>query len=96
MYQVLRGITGSRAWAAISPGDMLDVIADAIFRSRASTRPCRSHRRVSRRSSLIGAVDLILERRVRARGGRGVMCHRLATEHLSKWYGQVSGSTTSP
>jgi ABC-2 type transport system permease protein len=35
MYQALRAITGSRAWAAISPGEMLDVIATAIFRGRA-------------------------------------------------------------
>jgi ABC-2 type transport system permease protein len=33
MYQALRGITGSRAWAAISPEDVLDVVASAIFRS---------------------------------------------------------------
>jgi len=33
MYQALRGITGSRAWVFISPGDVLDVIGDRIFRS---------------------------------------------------------------
>ena len=33
MYQALRGITGSRAWAVISPGDVLDVFGAAIFRS---------------------------------------------------------------
>jgi ABC-2 type transport system permease protein len=33
MYQALRGITGSRAWAAISPEDVLDVVASVIFRS---------------------------------------------------------------
>ena len=33
MYQALRGITGSRAWVVISPGDVLDVIGDRIFRS---------------------------------------------------------------
>lgn len=32
MYQALRGITGSRLWAVISPGEMLDVLGDAIFR----------------------------------------------------------------
>jgi ABC-2 type transport system permease protein len=32
MNQALFGITGSRAWAWISPEDTLDVIADAIFR----------------------------------------------------------------
>ena len=33
MYQALRGITGSRMWFFISPGDVLDVIGDRIFRS---------------------------------------------------------------
>lgn len=33
MYQALRGITGSRKWVFISPGDVLDVIGDRIFRS---------------------------------------------------------------
>ena len=33
MYQALRGITGSHAWVFISPGDVLDVIGDRIFRS---------------------------------------------------------------
>ena len=32
MYQALAGITGSRAWAWMSPEDTLDVIANAIFR----------------------------------------------------------------
>jgi len=33
MYQALRGITGTGAWVFISPGDVLDVIGDRIFRS---------------------------------------------------------------
>ncbi len=33
MYQALRGITGSRAWAVISPGDVLEVISARIFRA---------------------------------------------------------------
>jgi uncharacterized membrane protein YgdD (TMEM256/DUF423 family) len=33
MYQSLRAITGSRAWAAISPGHMVDVITGWVFRS---------------------------------------------------------------
>jgi ABC-type transport system involved in multi-copper enzyme maturation permease subunit len=33
MYQALRGITGTSAWVFISPGDVLDVIGDRIFRS---------------------------------------------------------------
>jgi ABC-2 type transport system permease protein len=32
MYQALSAITGSRAWAWMSPEDTLDVIADSIFR----------------------------------------------------------------
>jgi ABC-2 type transport system permease protein len=35
MYQALRGITGSRTWAVMSPGEMLDVIANAAFRGTA-------------------------------------------------------------
>jgi ABC-2 type transport system permease protein len=33
MYQALRGLTGTGAWVFISPGDVLDVIGDRIFRS---------------------------------------------------------------
>jgi ABC-2 type transport system permease protein len=32
MYQALRNITTSSAWAVIAPGEMLDVLGDAIFR----------------------------------------------------------------
>ena len=32
MYQALSAITGSRAWAWISPEDTLDILADRIFR----------------------------------------------------------------
>jgi ABC-2 type transport system permease protein len=32
MYQALRNITTSNAWAVIAPGEMLDVLGDAIFR----------------------------------------------------------------
>jgi hypothetical protein len=32
MYQALTAITGSRAWAWMSPEDTLDIIADSIFR----------------------------------------------------------------
>jgi ABC-2 type transport system permease protein len=35
MYQSLRAITGSRAWAAISPGHMIDVITGWVFRAPA-------------------------------------------------------------
>lgn len=33
LYQALRGITGTGAWAWISPEDVLDVVAAAIFRT---------------------------------------------------------------
>ena len=89
MYQVLRAITGSRAWAAISPGDMMDVVADAVFRIR-STPPVPVLVAVTRhRGSHRGVRSWILERKVRPRGDRCVSA--IATEHLSKWYGQVSG-----
>lgn len=35
MYQSLRAITGSRGWAAISPGHMVDVITGWVFRAPA-------------------------------------------------------------
>src|SRR5688500_17019369 len=33
MYQALRGMTSSRAWAVISPEDVLDVVGAVVFRS---------------------------------------------------------------
>ena len=64
MYQALRGITGSRTWAVISPGEMLDVIANAIFRSqRRAGRP--GVRRGHRRAGDDRLSIWILERRVR-------------------------------
>ena len=89
MYQALRGITGSRAWAVISPGDMLDVIANAIFRSRGepAVPVLRGrHRRAGASSALVDAGARAA--RPRGRGGDVTI---IATEHLSKWYGQVSG-----
>jgi ABC-2 type transport system permease protein len=65
MYQVLRAMTGSRAWAAISPGDMLDVVADAVFRVRA-TPPVPVPVAILVIVLLIGASIWVLERRVRA------------------------------
>jgi ABC-2 type transport system permease protein len=65
MYQVLRNITGSRAWAAISPGDMMDVVADAVFRIR-STPPVPVPAAILVIVLLIGASLWILERRIRA------------------------------
>ena len=65
MYQVLRAITGSRAWAAISPGDMMDVVADSVFRIR-STPPVPVSVAVMVIVLLIAGSLWILERRVRA------------------------------
>ena len=65
MYQVLRQITGSRAWAAISPGDMMDVVADAVFRVRANP-PVPVLVAVLVIALLIGASFWILERKIRA------------------------------
>jgi ABC-type transport system involved in multi-copper enzyme maturation permease subunit len=64
MYQALRGITGSRAWAVISPGDVLDVFADTIFRNTGTpTLPFPVALVVV--AVLIGASLFVLERRVR-------------------------------
>ena len=63
MYQALRGITGSSNWVFISPGDVLDVIGDRIFRS---TEPenLLPIALVTVVVLLAGSV-LVLERRVR-------------------------------
>ena len=65
MYQALRGMTGSSAWAWISPEDTFDVIADAVFRI-----PGRPAMPVPAAFAvviiLIVASIWILERRVRA------------------------------
>lgn len=64
MYQALSAITGSRAWAWISPEDTLDIIADAIFRlpnPRAMPIPIALLAIVV----LIAGSVWILERRVR-------------------------------
>jgi ABC-2 type transport system permease protein len=65
MYQALRGITGSRAWAVISPGEMLDVIATAIFRGRAEP-PVPVYVAVIVVLAIIGLSIWLLERRIRA------------------------------
>jgi len=65
MYQSLRAITGSRAWAAISPGDMVDVITAWVFRARAQP-PLPVPIAVLIVTSLIVVSMVILERRVRA------------------------------
>jgi ABC-2 type transport system permease protein len=65
MYQALRAITGSSTWAVISPGQMLDVVADRMFRVRADP-PVPVFVAVLVLLVLIGASIWILERRIRA------------------------------
>ena len=64
MYQALRGITSSRAWAVISPGDVLNVFADVIFRNQ-NTPPIPFPVALLVVALLLGASVLVLERRVR-------------------------------
>jgi ABC-2 type transport system permease protein len=65
VYQVLRLITSSRRWAVISPGEMLDVIANAIFRSRVEPA-VPIYLAALAIAVIIGLSMLILERRIRA------------------------------
>jgi ABC-2 type transport system permease protein len=65
LYQALGSITGSRVWAVLSPGDMLDVVADAAFRVRAQP-PVPLSVAVVVIVALIAASIWVLERRVRA------------------------------
>jgi ABC-2 type transport system permease protein len=65
MYQVLRGITASRTWAVISPGEMLDVIANAIFRGRGEPA-VPVYVAVIVLLAIVGVAMVILERRIRA------------------------------
>jgi ABC-2 type transport system permease protein len=64
LNQALRGITGSRAWAWISPEDSLDVIGDAAFRIT-SPPPIPVPAAVAVVVVLIAASLVVLERRVR-------------------------------
>ena len=64
MSQALRTITGSRRWAVVSPGEMLDVLGRAIFRIDGTQAvPVPVAALVV--ALLIGASVWILERRVR-------------------------------
>jgi ABC-2 type transport system permease protein len=65
MYQALRQITGSSAWAAISPRDTMNVIADGIFRIANAPRPIPLSAAVLVVVAVIVASIVILERRVR-------------------------------
>lgn len=65
IYQVLRRITGSAAWAWISPEDVFDALAIAIFRAReypALSAPVA----VIAVGAVVAASIFILDRRVRA------------------------------
>ena len=64
LNQTLTRITGSRAWAWISPEDTLDVVADAVFRV-ASPRALPVWVAALVVGALIAASILVLERRVR-------------------------------
>ena len=64
MYQVLRGITRSGAWAWMSPRDVLDVLGAAIFRSSGNL-PIPVPVAILAALVMIGASIWILERRVR-------------------------------
>jgi len=64
MYQALRQITASTAWAVISPRDTMNVIADGIFRIQ-GTRAIPFPAAVIAILALIAASVWILERRVR-------------------------------
>jgi ABC-2 type transport system permease protein len=64
MYQALRQITTSNAWAAISPRDTMNVIADGIFRIQ-GTRAIPFAAAVAVVMVLIVASIWVLERRVR-------------------------------
>lgn len=65
LYRGLRGVTGSRAWAVLSPTDMIDVLADAVFRVGAPP-PVPVAVAVLVIGLLIAASIFVLERRVRA------------------------------
>jgi len=64
MYQALRAITTSSLWAAISPRDTMNVLADGIFRIQAA-RPIPLGAAVVVVAVLIIASMWVLERRVR-------------------------------
>jgi hypothetical protein len=64
MYNALRAMTGSSSFAWLSPGDCLDIIANAIFRTP-STYTVPVWAAFLSIAVLIAGSILILERRVR-------------------------------
>lgn len=64
MYQALRGMTGTRTWALVSPEDVLDVVAAVIFRSP-GTPSIPVWAALLDIAVIVGLSIWILERRVR-------------------------------
>ncbi len=64
MYQALRGITTSRAWAVISPEDVLDAVAAVVFRT-AGTPAIPIWAALATIAVIVGVSVWVLERRVR-------------------------------
>jgi hypothetical protein len=64
MYQALRNITLSTAWAWISPTETLSVIADAVFRVR-KTPAIPPYAAAIVLLVLVAVAIVVLERRVR-------------------------------
>ena len=65
LVQILRAMTGSRAWAWLSPRDLLDVLAIAVFRSGGTPSIPVPVALVAVAVIVAGSIA-ILERRVRA------------------------------
>jgi ABC-2 type transport system permease protein len=65
LVQILRAMTGSRAWAWLSPRDLLDVVAAAVFRS-SGTPSIPLPVALLAIAVIVGGSIAILERRVRA------------------------------
>jgi len=65
LVQILRAMTGSRAWAALSPRDVLEVVATAVFRTTGVTAIPLPVALLVIVAIIAGSI-VILERRVRA------------------------------
>lgn len=65
MSEALRATTGSRAWAWMSPAEVLDIVAAAAFRAGGAP-PLPVWAALVVVAALVGASILVLDRRVRA------------------------------
>jgi len=65
VYQVLRGITGTTAWAWISPEDVFDALGIALFRAPVNP-PLSAIAAIAVIAAITAASIFILDRRVRA------------------------------